>query len=48
MAKEIKIEYKGNKRKFTVAEQENVADEVKAKKTKYEEDKNNSKVNKSV
>ena len=42
------MEYKGKKRKFTVAEQKNIADGLKPIKAKYEEDKNNPKVNKSV
>ena len=42
------MQYTGKKRKFSLAEQKNIADELKAKKAKYEEDKNNLKVNKSV
>ena len=42
------MQYRGKKRKFSLAEQKNIADELKAKKAKYEEDKNNPKVNKSV
>ena len=42
------MEYKGKKRKLTVAEQKNIADELKPIKAKYEEHKNNPKVNKSV
>ena len=34
------MEYIGKKRKFTLAEQKNIADELKAKKAKYEEEKN--------
>ena len=42
------MQYTGKKIKFSLAEQKNIADELKAKKAKYEEDKNNLKVNKSV
>ena len=42
------MQYTGKKRKFSLAEQKNITDELKAKKAKYEEDKNNLKVNKSV
>ena len=34
------MEYKGKKKKFTLAEQKHTADELKAKKAKFEEDKN--------
>ena len=40
------MEYKGKKRKLTLAKKKNIA-ELKAEKAKYEEDKNNPKVNKS-
>ena len=42
------MQYTGKKRKFSLAGQKIIADELKAKKAKYEEDKNNLKVNKSV
>ena len=41
------MEYKGKKRKLTLAKKKNIA-ELKAEKAKYEEDKNNPKVNKSM
>ena len=41
------MEHKGKKRNLTLAEQKNIADELKAKKAKYEEDKN-TKVSKSM
>ena len=41
------MEHKGKKRNLTLAEQKNIADELKAKKAKYEEDKNTN-VSKSM
>ena len=42
------MEYNAKKRKFMLAEQEKIGNALKAKKTKYEADKNNPSINKSV
>ena len=43
-----KMEYNAKKRKFMLAEQEKIGNALKAKKTKYEADKNDPSINKSV
>ena len=42
------MEYNAKKRKFTLAEQEKIGNELKAKKAKCEADKNDPSINKSV